>query len=314
MDLRIDRLATLYLVSPLLRRASGTVPSIPILMYHSISDQDESGSRAYFRTCTSPRIFAEQMAYLSSQGYSTCSLAHALDELRSGMHTASKAVVITFDDGYSDFYREAFPVLSRYGFSATVFLPTAYIGDRPARFKNKDCLIWREVVELSNHGILFGSHTVTHPWLRELSWAAINEEIVTSKNTIEERLGRAVESFAYPFAFPQTELEFTKILRDSLRQAGYQNGVCTIVGRANRRSEPLFMERLPVNSCDDAALFSAKLAGAYDWIAQFQRISKLAKARLQNSAKKAKLHISADLSARRKDNSKGACPPETYSR
>ncbi len=60
--------------------------------------------------------------------------------------------------------------------------------------------------------------------------------------------------------------------------AGYQNGVCTIVGRAKRSSEPLFMERLPVNSCDDAALFAAKLAGAYDWIATSQYISKVGKA------------------------------------
>jgi peptidoglycan/xylan/chitin deacetylase (PgdA/CDA1 family) len=295
MDLRLDRLATLYLVSPLLRHASERGPRIPVLMYHSISDQDESGSRAYFRTCTAPHVFDDQMAYLLSNGYSTCSLAQALDQLRSGTQTAAKPVVITFDDGYSDFYRQAFPILNRYGFHATVFLPTAYIADSPAQFKSKDCLTWSEVRELSNYGILFGSHTVTHPQLRELSPADIKDEIVNSKKTIEEKLGSAIDSFAYPFAFPQTDPEFKKMLRDSLRQAGYQNGVCTIVGRANSSSEPLFMERLPVNSCDDSDLFNAKLAGAYDWISKIQHVNKIAKAKLRGAAGGAKSQISVGL-------------------
>ncbi len=279
MDLRLDRLATLYVVSPLMRHDPGSEPSIPILMYHSISDADESGLHEYFRTCTSPDVFAEQMACLHSQGYSSCSLTQALDYLQSRAPAGTKPVVITFDDGYADFYRQAFPVLSRYGFSATVFLPTAYIGDRLLQFKNRDCLTWAEVRELNNHGILFGSHTVTHPRLRELSVPAINEEIANSKTTIEEKLGSIVESFAYPYAFPQAEPDFTKMLRDSLRRAGYQNGVCTIVGRANRSSEPLFLERLPLNSCDDTAFFNAKLAGAYDWISRSQYVVKVAKTR-----------------------------------
>jgi peptidoglycan/xylan/chitin deacetylase (PgdA/CDA1 family) len=279
MDLRLDRLATLYLVSPLLRHPPGGEPSIPILMYHSISGEDESGLHAYFRTCTSPEVFAEQMAYLHSHGYNTCSLPEALDYLRAGTPAATKQVVITFDDGYTDFYRQAFPALSRYGYGATVFLPTAYIGDAPSRFKGKDCLTWAEIRELSNYRILFGSHTVTHPQLRGLSAAAVHEEIVSSKKTIEEQLGCTVDSFAYPYAFPQNDTEFKIMLRDALRSAGYKNGVCTIVGRGTCCSDPFFLERLPVNSSDDAALFQAKLAGGYDWISTLQRLVKMAKAR-----------------------------------
>jgi hypothetical protein len=75
------------------------------------------------------------------------------------------------------------------------------------------------------------------------------------------------------------------MLRDSLLRAGYQNGVCTIVGRATLKSDPLFLERLPVNSCDDRALFNAKLAGAYDWISKSQYVAKTAKACFRGSAR-----------------------------
>lgn len=278
MSLRIDRLASLYVVNPLLKLRSAE-SSIPILMYHSISDKDEARTHAYYRTKTAPQVFAAQMEYLHHHGYSTCGLADVLDCLKENRRIATNYVAITFDDGYRDFYTQAFPVMNRHGFSATVFLPTSYIAEAEGQLKNRECLNWAEVRELQKCGISFGSHTVTHPQLRKLSPRAIDEEIVNSKQTIEEKTGCAVRSFAYPFAFPQTETNFTGMLRESLHKAGYQNGVCTIVGRASRHSDPFFMERLPVNSCDDEALFEAKLAGAYDWIAKPQRYLKLAKSR-----------------------------------
>lgn len=293
MSFRFDRFASLYLVSPFLRVASGHEPSIPILMYHSVTDEDESSAHAYYRTKTSPAMFAAQMKFLHDNGHKTCSPAQAVQRLQN--KPEDKFVVITFDDGYRDFYQHAFPVLSQYGFSATVYLPTAYIGDTPAQFKGTDCLTWAEIRELHQKGILFGSHTVNHPWLLELSQAAVNEEITNSKRTIEQKLGCAVDSFAYPYAFPQTHTDFTKMLRDSLREAGYQNGVCTIVGRANRNSESLFMERLPVNSCDDAALFAAKLAGAYDWIGTSQYLSKMGKAAVRGVMGGTKSSVSKNI-------------------
>ncbi|MGO8772922.1 MAG: polysaccharide deacetylase family protein [Terracidiphilus sp.] len=297
MSFRFDRFATLYVVNPLRRSVSGNKPSIPILMYHSISDDAETGVHPYYRTSTSPQRFASQMKYLSDNGYRTASLTDVVTQLQGQAAVADKRVVITFDDGYRDFYREAFPVLDRFGFSATVFLATSFVGDRTLQFKSRDCLTWTEVRELRKSGIFFGSHTVTHPQLRALSMPAINEEIVSSKRTIEEKLGSAVDSFAYPYAFPQTDSDFKKMLRDSLRQAGYQNGVCTVVGRARRSSDPFFMERLPVNSCDDTALFQAKLAGAYDWISKSQYVVKMVKAGLLGSVSGAKQPISKDFPA-----------------
>jgi peptidoglycan/xylan/chitin deacetylase (PgdA/CDA1 family) len=323
MSFRFDRFATLYLVNPLRSSSSNRTLSIPILMYHSVSDGSEgNGSEAkceaavhpYYRTSTSLQRFAEQIEYLHGNGYRTVSLAQAVSGLQAQSPVADKQVVITFDDGYHDFYRHAFPVLSQCGFSATVFLPTAYIGESPRSFKGRHCLTWTEVRELNQHGIRFGSHTVTHPQLRELSCAAVKDEISGSKKTIEEKLGGEVDSFAYPYAFPQTDTDFRSMLRDLLLQAGYRNGVCTIVGLARSKSDPFFMERLPVNSCDDGALFQAKLAGAYDWIGKFQYASKMTKACLRGFSLGSKYRVSKDFPAVHGEAGNGPCPPETCSR
>jgi peptidoglycan/xylan/chitin deacetylase (PgdA/CDA1 family) len=284
MNFRLDRLATLYIAAPLLRLASQDGRSIPILMYHSITDEDESRVHPYYRTSTSPHVFALQMEQLHLAGYQTCSPAQAVALLESKAKTTSKQVVITFDDGYCDFYQNAFPSLSRFGFTATVYLPTAYIGESALQFKGKDCLTWAEVQELQNHGTLFGSHTVTHPQLSGLNKDAIEMEVRDSKKAIEDKTGRVVDSFAYPYAFPQADAEFKRMLRDTLLSAGYRNGVCTIVGRVGYRSDPLFMERLPVNGLDDQALLQAKLAGAYDWISKPQSLMKAAKTRVARSS------------------------------
>src|ERR1700690_621385 len=180
MSFRFDRFATLYLVNPIGGGAPGSKAAIPILMYHSIADEDETGVQPYYRTTTTPSVFALHMKHLSDRGYSTVSMAEAVKLLQNGS-LAKKCAVITFDDGYSNFHRHAFPILSRHHFSATVFLPTAYIGTQPIQFKGKDCLTWNEVRELRKHGVCFGSHTVTHPQLTSLDAAGVRSEIVRSK-------------------------------------------------------------------------------------------------------------------------------------
>jgi peptidoglycan/xylan/chitin deacetylase (PgdA/CDA1 family) len=274
MRLRIDRLVTLYVANPLRRCSFNGKGSIPILMYHNIADEDESGVHPYYRIATSPRVFAQHMEYLHDLGYGTISVGEAVNFLHNP-GSAKKYAVVTFDDGYADFYRQAFPVLSRYGFSATVFLPTAHIGVRPVQFKGRDCLTWAEVRELSNHRILFGSHTVTHPQLSALEASAVKNEIANSKQTIEDNLGESVDSFAYPFAFPEENTPFVRTLRGLLVESGYRQGVSTRIGTARRREDRYFLRRLPMNSLDDVSLFSAKLQGGYDWLHTIQYGSKL---------------------------------------
>ena len=92
-----------------------------------------------------------------------------------------------------------------------------------------------------------------------------------------------MDTFAYPYAFPQTDEPFKKMLRDILEESGVRHGVCTQIGRATAASDPLFLERLPVNSGDDPRLLRAKMAGAYDWGGSLQSLAK----RLRGSGTKA---------------------------
>jgi peptidoglycan/xylan/chitin deacetylase (PgdA/CDA1 family) len=192
-----------------------------------------------------------------------------------GDRSCEKPVVITFDDGFEDFYRNAFPILNQHRFSATMFLPTAHIGETPCRFKGIECMTWSQIKELRSAGMRFGSHTVTHPQLRSLTLQQVREEVSSSKERIEDRMGYPVTSFSYPYAFPEADREFTKQLRSMLSDSGYENGVSTMIGTADRTADRFFLKRLPVNTDDDASLFQAKLEGAYDWLHTLQYAYKL---------------------------------------
>jgi peptidoglycan/xylan/chitin deacetylase (PgdA/CDA1 family) len=244
-------------------------------MYHSISDREQRARHPYFRTATDKRCFGNQLKWLHDSGYQSAGLSDVVGGRLAPGGADEKRVVITFDDGLQDFYTEAFPLLERYGYSATMFLPTAYIGTDAGPFHGAQCLTWTQVRELSGKGIHFGSHTVTHPQLTELKGKDIQEEVRRSKETIEEKLGARVESFAYPYAFPATDRDFKQRLQAMLEEARYENGVCTSIGTSDAGSQRFFLPRLPVNSCDDPRLFKAKLEGGYDWLGALQYATKL---------------------------------------
>ena len=266
--LRLDRLLTLNFFQPLRRAAlAGNGFRLPILMYHSISDEPEENVSPYYRTATSPELFAAHMALLKTEGYEVLNLQSGLEKFRRGNYTGEKIAVITFDDGFEDFYTAALPVLRQNNFGATVFLPTAFIGQERRNFKNRACMTWDEVRESAKAGIEFGSHTVNHPKLYELSLPQIRAELKESKMTIENEVGRPVSSFAYPYAFPSADRAFVKVFLESLKEAGYACNVTTKIGLAGKNDDPFTLKRLPINSADDEALFLAKLAGAYDWLA-----------------------------------------------
>jgi peptidoglycan/xylan/chitin deacetylase (PgdA/CDA1 family) len=282
--MRLDRSLTLQLFRPLYRAGiGGSRQRLPILMYHSVSNDPEESVGPYYRVATSPSRFLQQMQWLSELGYSGVSLEDGLLKLRQGDTSGGRPVAITFDDGFRDFHTAAWPVLRRCGFTATMYLPTAFISQRRTTFHGKECLTWDEVRELRAHGIRFGSHTVTHPKLHDMASTEIEGELVISKKSIELELAEEIDSFAYPYAFPQEDSHFTRTIAALVRKAGYRNCVTTMVGRSQTVEDSFLLKRLPVNSCDDRELFEAKLAGAYDWLGSaqyaFRRVKSRAAAR-----------------------------------
>jgi peptidoglycan/xylan/chitin deacetylase (PgdA/CDA1 family) len=282
---RFDRLITLGLVRPCRRllRLRPSARHFPVLMYHSISADPEPGFAPYYKVCTSPTRFTGQMQWLADHGWRGVGITEGLAAIRgpkAGGAAQEKLVGITFDDGFRDFLTEAFPVLRRHGFSATMYLPTNFIADSPRPFKSRECLTWPEVAGLHRAGIEFGSHTASHPELVRLDWPQIERELRDSRAAIASRLGSPVPAFAYPFAFPQADEKFAASFREALRTAGYESCVTTEIGIVAPGDNPLGLRRLPANDCDDSALLRAKLDGDYDWLRLPQLLSKRAKAML----------------------------------
>jgi peptidoglycan/xylan/chitin deacetylase (PgdA/CDA1 family) len=273
---RLDRIFSILLSGPLARRIHFNQNNkIPVLMYHSISNEEEKGVYPYYGINTKPHIFAEQMKYLSDSDCVVTGLDTALERIHSQNGCPDKFVVLTFDDGYLDFFTDAQDILRRFGFTATVYLPSSFIQDKMSvKFKGKDCLTWDKVRELSGAGHRFGSHSVTHRKLIDLKRKEIEEEIRQSKAVIESKIGKPVDSFSYPYAFPEEDREYKACLRGLLEEAGYRNGVSTNIGRISRTDDRYFLKRIPVNSFDDIDLFQAKIMGAYDWMFTVQKVYK----------------------------------------
>jgi peptidoglycan/xylan/chitin deacetylase (PgdA/CDA1 family) len=263
---RIDRLVTVYVCHPVAKLTGWTAKHyVPILTYHSISENLFGRVHPYHHINTPVSIFEMQMRWLRRAGYRTIGLS----ELMNGFETKqdlSKTVVLTFDDGYQDFYTDAFLLLRQFGFTATVFLATDRIQDSSVRVEGADYLTWSQVRELHSAGIAFGSHSVTHADLRSLGPEQIDYELGYSKETIEQKIGASVESFSYPFALPEEDGDFIRYLADTLENVGYSNGVSSAIGRAKPRDSRFFLSRLSVNSWDDVELLRAKVEGGYDWL------------------------------------------------
>ena len=171
-------------------------PTRAILTYHSL---DASGAVISLR----PEIFRQHIRSLVVQGIAVVSLEDILGPRRS--EETQPAVALTFDDGFADFSPQAFPWLLQYAFPATVFLVSGYCGktndwpSQPPGLGGRALLGWSEIEELSRQGIEFGAHSVTHPDLTRLPLAAAREEILSSQKQIEDRVGKPVKAFAYPY-------------------------------------------------------------------------------------------------------------------
>ncbi len=275
-SLRSDRFISVNLFYPLIDILSVKEAfRVPILMYHSISDNRQFDGHPYYETNTTPQVFADHMRYLYQSGYEPVTLAGLIDDFRNGFPQKRKRIVITFDDGFQNFYTRAFPILSKYEFKASMYLPTRFINNKRRKLSTRNCMSWQEVRELQAYGIEFGSHSVTHGKLCDMSEGDIFYELNESKRRIEKETNQPVYTFAYPYAFPEQSRKFKELIKKSLVSCGYTAGLTTSIGMASEHSDKYLLKRIPVNSFDDILFFRAKLKGAYNWLSLFQKLKKL---------------------------------------
>lgn len=197
-----------------------TAGPVPVLMYHSIGTR----ATAQFRRFTmDPAEFAAQMGYLDAEGYSPVTVAELAVHRLTGHSLPKRPVVLTFDDGYSDFVSAVLPVLHAHGFSSTLYVPTGYIGSTAGFLRNcgeehRRLLSWRELRDLATGGVEVGSHSHTHPQLDRVPPAVVRDEIHRSKCLLEDKLGQEVAGFCYPFGY------WNRAVRSAVAAAGFRYG------------------------------------------------------------------------------------------
>jgi peptidoglycan/xylan/chitin deacetylase (PgdA/CDA1 family) len=262
----LERHLTTKIINPLRRaRFWDRGLRIPILTYHSISDDSKRDPPRGAKTATDPFTFRQQMRLLLKAGCNPADLSQLVGWLRDGVRPPDKTVILTFDHGLRDFYTHAFPLLQEHSFQATVFLPTEYIRTLRHSFNKSECLTWVEVREMAKAGIQFGSQTVSYPHLEDLPRVEIMRELALSKAEIERHTGQPVTAFAYPHDFPREKAAFVAEFRDLVVKTGYTCCVTNELGRVKKGDDLFQLKRMPINKFDTETFFLAKLEGGYDW-------------------------------------------------
>lgn len=240
---------------------------LPILCYHHVGvDSEPHGHR---QLSVSTKRFAQQMNQLHRAGYRCVSLREAEPMLR-GTERAHRAAVLTFDDGYRDFYECAYPILREHGFAATVFVVTGQVGgvSRWNEGWETPLMGWPELRELIGQGIEVGSHTASHPRLTQLPAELAAMELEESRRELEQNLGIPALTLAYPFG------DCDKRVENLARGAGYRLA-CSIM-RGNRHAPAEFhrLKRVPVEEQTDPARFHRRLSSIYDFTCRLRRYTR----------------------------------------
>lgn len=181
---------------------------IPVLTYHRVNNQTLK-SRV---PTVSTNEFERQIRYLKRRGYETISDKELLDYYNGkNIKLPKKPIVITFDDGWRDNYENAYPILKKYNYTATIFLATGKI-------EEDEYLTWDMIKEMMNNGITFGGHTRNHVNLSKISLDEAYREIKLSYEDIEKNLGVKPISFCYPYGGG----DLSKNIQSKVKDAGFE--------------------------------------------------------------------------------------------
>jgi peptidoglycan/xylan/chitin deacetylase (PgdA/CDA1 family) len=187
------------------------------------------------------------MRYLRDNGYTTLTMRDAALMIQKQKPLPPHPVVLTFDDGYRDFYTTVAPVLSSLGLAATDYVPTRMV-ELPA------FMTWSQIQELDAQGFEMAAHTEFHVALARASAQRAREEIFGSKSDLESHLGHPVYDFCYPFG------SFSSDVVALVRQAGYQSATTTVSGGWHDPAQMLTLTRIRVSGGESLESWVRSLA------------------------------------------------------
>jgi len=248
---------------------------LPVLTFHDIDARRSV-------TSVSPGVFNRGMAKLHAKGYRVMSQMDVVDIFSRGALFPNRCFGITFDDGYRSVYTKAFPVLQRYGMSATVFLTvgdgvTTKQNDRLPSINGRSMLNWNEIREMQRWGVEFGAHTCTHPDLTLMSPNLVKKEVCASKAIIEDSLGIPVSCFAYPYG------RYNHRVRDIVKDH-FSCACSDKLGLINKDSDIYAFERVDAYYLRTDRLFGIMFTRLFPWYVLGRTIPRRIRRSLQKSS------------------------------
>ncbi|MFD0274843.1 polysaccharide deacetylase family protein [Kitasatospora sp. NPDC127111] len=233
---------------------------VPVFQYHSVSNNPPSWISPLTVT---PAVFREQLDRIAGSGLEVVPLRRLVLAQRGGPPVPSNAAVLTFDDGFADFYWTVAEVLTERGLPATLYVTVGAVHPPGAAGSGSllppsDMLNWRQVATLDSLGVEIGGHSMTHAELDVLGGGRWLPEILDCKRHLEEVLGHEVGSFAYPHGYSSPPV------RRAVREAGWTSGVSKGNAFSSSTEDPLRISRLTVRADTPPQLFQiwTELRGA----------------------------------------------------
>lgn len=223
----------------------------PILMYHYVYDGANPGDPLV----VTPAAFERQMHFLKKYRYNVVPLNELTELIREKGKIPGRTVALTFDDGFKNNYTNAFPILRKYNFPATMFIITDEV-NRP----QGDKMTWGEMRIMQASGMIdFGSHTLgPQPLVNIKSQEELKRQIFDSKKVLEEKLGREVATFSYP------EGMFDQNIKQLVIDAGYKAAVATKPGRKSANDDLFALKRVRISQkADNLFIFWFESSGFY---------------------------------------------------
>ena len=216
-------------------RHFGKQVTIPILTYHYIGNNPNPEDKLRYSLSVTPDNFEAQMQYISQNGYTTINLDTLYSSLKGAFPLPPKPIILTFDDGYMDFYYNAYPILKKYNLSATSFIPTGLMNQ--GYYLN-----WDQIKEMDKSGLIkFEAHSVYHSDLSSLPDDQLKYELSESKEVLETNLGKPVNFIAYPYGISDPQV--WKATQD----AGYLGSVGTWYGNIISEGVLFDMPRIKID-------------------------------------------------------------------